>query len=1152
MTATGGTSRLADEPAFALGGLTVRPATREIAGDGEVELLEPRVMQVLVTMARRRGQVVSRAELIDACWGGVAVGDDAVNRCIQALRRLGEMRGGFSILTVRGVGFRLDEAAAPDAPRTTAETARSATVPAARALGEERRHVTVLSCGLTRDPGAASDPEAWYAVSRAWRRRASEAALGLGGQVERARGERLVAYFGYPDGQEDAAERAVRAGLAIAELRSDGATVRVGIHAGLVVVGRDDAGEAEIFGDAPDLASRAQDVAPAGATLITGPVYDVVSGLVTAQPLPPLRPHDAGAGVRLYRAVAAVPAMPARGRGFSPREPSPFVGREDEAGLLKSRWAQVLEGRGQLVLVVGEPGIGKTRLVEAFQAVLRDEAPRAIACAGAPLFAATPFHAVRQILEQSLGRKPGDTPAARVARLEAAVAAAGLRAADAVPLIADLLDLPLPSGHAPPTPASDERRRRLLAVLADWVFALAAEHPLLLAVEDLHWVDPSSLELFQVLAEQGATAPLMLLATARPEFAAAWPARSHHTRITLAGLPSRPMRALVEGLVRRAGLSDDVAAVVVERADGVPLFAEELTRLMLDGEGNRAPGPLGAGHIPATLRDSLAARLDGMRVGKDVAQQASVLGRTFSHDLLRIVSGLPDADLTAGLARLAEAELIYVRGMAPEATYQFKHALIQDAAYATLLQADRRHLHARTAQALCARDGAPDAQPEVLARHWTEAGEDDKAIAAWTRAAEAAVARHAFVEAETHYGRALDILATKPHSPARDQHELDLGLALIVVLTATHGHVAPTTAERAARNHQLAEGGGFVGAMTGMRSLAFSHAVISADWAKATVQAEQMRAFAEGLGPRAEPKGRRFAVAMSHFAPFQVAYYCGRLAEAEGHFERWLACHEGEEFDQRLTTTPALCNAALLACHQGRADVARQRSDRAMAWAANTGVAYEMAFAAALKALLQVSLGEDDDAERLGTAAAATADELGVQHIAGWARVAIGCARARRGAAREGVTLIKAAIDDFVAVNYRVSLPLFMNLLAEAQARKGAIDDALATLSDALIVSPQERTERSHSLILRGELRARTGQEAAAMADFDDAIREARSTGARAHELRAATGLARRLAARGEAAAGFARLQPLLEQVVAGGESRDVRDARHVIAALTT
>lgn len=672
MTTTGGTGRLADEPAFALGGQIVRPATREIGTPGDGEVLEPRVMQVLVTLAHRRGQVVSRAELIAACWGGVAVGDDAVNRCIQALRRLADTRGGFSILTVRGVGFRLDEAASAGSAPVGA--APDASAPAARAASDERRHVTVLSCGLTREPGAPFEPEAWYAVSREWRRRASEAARGFGAHVERARGERLVAYFGYPGGQEDAAERAVRAALAIGRIRPEGASVRAGVHAGTVVVGHDEAGDIEMFGEAPDLAARAQDAAPAGATVITGPVYDVVSGLVTAHPLASLPGDGAGAAVRLYRAVSAAAASR---RGFAPRERTPFVGREDEVRLLAGRWARVREGQGQLVLVVGEPGIGKTRLVEEFRDELRGEGVRAIACAGAPLFAATPFHAVRQMLDQGLGSPAGETPADRFTRLEQAVAAAGLRTQDAVPLIADLLGLPLPPGRAPAMLAPDEGRRRLLAALAEWVFALAAGAPLLLVVEDLHWVDPSSLELFHVLAEQGATTPMMLLGTARPESEPRWSPRSHHTRITLAGLPSRPMRAMVDGLVGRAGLPDEVAAVVAERADGVPLFAEELTRLVLDGAGNRAPGPFGAGHIPATLRDSLAARLDSLSLGKEVAQRASVLGRTFSHALLHEVSGLPEPDLAAGLARLADAELIYVRGMAPEATYQFKHALMR-------------------------------------------------------------------------------------------------------------------------------------------------------------------------------------------------------------------------------------------------------------------------------------------------------------------------------------------------------------------------------------------------------------------------------------------------------------------------------------------
>ena len=1139
MAVTGGAGGLAGEPGFVLGGLEVRPATREVVGAGGAEVLEPRLMQVLVVLAGRRGQVVSRRELIDGCWGGAAVGDDAINRCIQGLRRLGGTHGGFSILTVPRVGYRLDEG----------DVAVARTTVGAATVADERRHVTVLSCGLVREPGGFRDPEDGYTAIRDWRRRASEIARGFGAHVETARGDRLVAYFGYPQAQEDAAQRAVRAGLAIAQHTPSGASVRVGIHAGSVVIARGEAGETEMFGQAPDLAARVQDGASPGAVMITGPVYDMVSSRVVAAPQAALPSDGAGPPVRLYRALSADPQG---GRGFAPREPTPFVGRDEELRLLASRWARVADGEGQVALVVGEPGIGKTRLVEAFKAGVRGSGHRAIACAGAPQSAGTPFHAVTQMLRQGLGGGDADNSAERVAVLERALAPSGLSAAETVPLVAELLGLPVPPTYAPLMLAPDQRRKRLLAALAAWMFALAKTQPLMLLVEDLHWVDPSSLELFQILAEQGATAPVLLLATARPEFEARWPARSHHTRITLAGLAARPMRDLVDGLVARAGMPDAVSAAVVERANGVPLFAEELTRLMLDGEGNRVPDPVGAGDIPATLRDSLAARLDRLDAGKSVAQQASILGRTFSHALLQAVSPLPEADLQAGLARLVDAELVYMRGLAPEATYQFKHALIQDAAYATLLKGDRRTFHARAAEALAGRFRAlAEAQPEILARHWTEAGEDDKAIAAWTRAAAAAETRHAFVEAEDGYRRAMAILATKPETPARDQRELDLGIALVVVTTTTHGHRAAVTAELVARNRVLAERGGFVGATTGMRILAFSQSLMGGDWRKAAAQAEQMRAFAEGAGAKAERQGWRFASAMSHFTQFSVDYYGGRLPEAETHYLRWLAFHEGEApFDQRLVTTSALCNGAHLALHLGRADQARKRAGRAIVWATETGVAYELAFAQAVNALLEMFLGNVDRVQALASEAVATSDELGFLHIAGWARAALGWARGQRGATREGVALIQAGIDALRGVQFRVSLPLFMTLLAEVQALDGDVDAAFAGFQAALDVNPEEGVYRPQTLICRGEARARIGHADLAEADFRAAIALAGTMGAGGYELRAATGVARILVARGEGVAARGLLLPLIASVGMGGDTADIAAARALIGDL--
>lgn len=1147
MTATGA-GQLADEPAFALGGMTVRPATREVAGDAGVELLEPRVMQVLVTLARRRGEVVSRGDLIASCWAGVVVGDDAINRCIQALRRLGQMRGAFSILTVRGVGFRLDEDASADPGPPVESVPPTSAASAARPASDERRHVTVLSCGLAREPGAAFGPEAWYASNRAWRREASQVARGFGAHVERARGERLVAYFGYPDGQEDAAERALRAGLDIARMKPHGASVQVGIHAGIVVVGRDEAGETEMFGDAPDVAARVQDSAPPGAVIMTGAVHDMVSRIVAAQPSGALPPDGTGAAARLYRAVG-VPV--ATGRGFGPRELSPFVGRDDQMRMLLGSWERVQDGEGQFVVAVGEPGIGKTRLVQEFMARVQDGAHLNIECAGAPLFANTPFHAVAEVVRQGLGWRDADTAAERLATLEAAMARAGLEPAGAVPLVADLLGLPTDQAYPPLTLAPDERRTRLLAALAAWVFALAQERPLMLVVEDLHWVDPSSAELIKMLADQGATSPMMLLCTARPEFQAPWPARSHHTRITLAGLASRPMRALVDGLVARAGMDDELVDAVVRRADGVPLFAEELTRLILDGEGNRPPGPVEAGFIPATLLDSLAARLDRLGHGKAVAQLGSVLGRQFNHGVLAAVSSLSEHDLQAGLAQLADAELIYVRGIAPEATYQFKHALIQDAAHAGLLEADRQALHAAAARTLTTRFAdLAEARPEVIARHWTEAGEAAEAITAWTRAAVTAEARHAFVEAEDDYRRALALLSTTPETPARDQHELDLGLALVKVTMTTQGYQSPETVALRARNHALAERGGFLGANTGMRMMAFSLHLMSADWTTVAAYARQARAFADSLGPETDRKWFRFAHAMAPFTAFNHAYYTGDLRTAEAQYRQWQTYQAEGDYDQRITTTIGFCNGALLAWCLGQPDVARERMAMARGWAAQADNAYEVMFAEALDALLQVNLRDAARAAAVAAEAVRFCEEKGFPQIAGWARAVLGWASAQRGASREGAGLIQQAIADLEGLQTRVSAPLFLAYLAEAQALDGDPEAAFATLDKALAASPDERLYRPYVLICRGEINLRLQRHAEAEGDFRAAIDEADVMGAAAYALRAATGLARSMAGRGSVEAARALLTSRLDVMASGDETPDVQAARALLREL--
>jgi predicted ATPase len=423
---------------------------------------------------------------------------------------------------------------------------------------------------------------------------------------------------------------------------------------------------------------------------------------------------------------------------------TPFVGREDELRSLLHRWERVVDGDGQVVTIIGEAGIGKSRLVQRFREELAATPFTWLECATAPFFQNTPFYAVADMLQQSFHWEASHTVEQRLAALEASLGLAGLDPNEAVPLIAPLLELTVGTRYPPLSMAPDQQRKRLLATVVAWAFGTAKAQPLVIATEDLHWADPSTLELIQLLVEQGAPARLLLLYTARPEFHAPWPMRAHHTQINLNRLTSANVRTIVAQVAAKVALSDETIATVVERTSGVPLFVEELTRAVLESGDAKLTGR----EIPATLHDSLMARLDRLGPAKEVIQVGAVIGSEFSYELIHAVYPMAEGDLQGALRRLTDAELLYVRGIAPEATYQFKHALIRDAAYEALLKSRRKELHLNVARTIDEKfPTLKETHPEVLARHWTEAGEIEPAIAEWSRAGAIAHRRHAFKEA---------------------------------------------------------------------------------------------------------------------------------------------------------------------------------------------------------------------------------------------------------------------------------------------------------------------------------------------------------------------------------------------------------------------
>ena len=635
-------------------------------------------------------------------------------------------------------------------------------------IAAERRPITVLFFDLVGSTGLAAklDPEDWRNLVNAYLDEASKAVTGFGGHVLKRLGDGLMALFGYPRAQENDAERAVRAALAIqralGELNARNAArgapelkARIGIESGPVVV----EATGEVFGDAPNVAARVEAAAEPGSVLVTLNVQRQVAGLFVAEEQGARELKGVSAPVQLFRIARASGG----GRRGGARALTPFVGREEELTMLGRRWERALAGEGQFVLVVGEPGLGKSRLIEEFHARLSQTPHTWVEWRASQLLQNTPLHPIGEWGRQRFG---ADAPAEqRLADLEGTLRLIDLDPAENAPLLAPLVDISLPPGR-PANFAPEELRRRQMAAMIAWVLAGARSQPIVLAFEDLHWADPTSLDLLRALAERGAQARLLLIATARSEFRPSWSLRSHHSVISLTPLDrARVARMIAEISVRHA-LSKKVIEGVTERAGGVPLFVEEVTRLLLErGEAGDVQA------IPLTLQQSLAARLDRLGPAREIAQIGAALGREFSYALLRAVAavadhghgGLSEAALQSALDHLVEADLLYVEGAPPKANYRFKHALIQDAAYNLLLRKPKRQLHAHIAEILESKfSKIAENKPELLAHHCAEAGDFEKAAALWGKAGRRSAGRSALVEAAEQLRRALGYIAGLP------------------------------------------------------------------------------------------------------------------------------------------------------------------------------------------------------------------------------------------------------------------------------------------------------------------------------------------------------------------------------------------------------
>ena len=777
----------------------------------------------------------------------------------------------------------------------TAETAAKPSNPALASspAAAERRPITVMFCDLVGSTSMAAklDAEDWRTLVNIYLDEASAAVTALGGHVLKKLGDGLMALFGYPHAQENDAERAVRAALAIqralveinARNASRGApelSARIGLDSGQVVV--DATGE--VFGDAPNIAARVQGAAEPGSILVAAAVQRQTAGLFVAEERGQHELKGLSAPMSLYRVVRASGG----GRRGGARALTPLVGREDELALLTRRWSRALEGEGQFVQIVGEPGIGKSRLIEEFRAKLAETPHTWVEWAASQLLQNTPLHPLAEWGRQRFGGADA-TDEGRLADLENTLRLVGLDPDEYAPLIAPLVDVALPEERSAKFVPAELRRRQFAAVTA-WYFAGARTQPAVLVFEDLHWADPTSLDLMRSLVERGAQAPLLIVATTRPEFRPPWAMRSHHGVVSLAPLDRAQVRRMVGEIASRHALSDEMIDGVGERTGGVPLFVEEVTRLLLERNVQS-----GTQAIPPTLQQSLAARLDRLGEAREVAQIGAVLGRDFSYRLLSDVSstaaGFDELRLQAALDRLMEADLLFVDGAPPTAAYRFKHTLIQDAAYESLLKSRRQALHRRAADAL--RD--TNAEPEAIAHHFTEAGLDDLAIEWWGKAGDQALRRSAFQEAISHLGKAIEMAdkaggAASPRGAgdaAASSHRLQLQTRYARAMMWSKGFGSEEAKAGFTRAQELTEGAGDIDER---------FATLYGLWVTSLLRGELRTAqeAAEIFLREAEDRGRLTEAGVAHRFLGLICWMQGDLPKAKAHLEEALRLYDPE------------------------------------------------------------------------------------------------------------------------------------------------------------------------------------------------------------------------------------------------------------------
>jgi TOMM system kinase/cyclase fusion protein len=1040
----------------------------------------------------------------------------------------------------------------------------------------ERRQLTVMFCDLVDSTALAVqlDPEDLREVVRAYQEASAAMIQRFGGYIAQYLGDGLLVYFGYPQAHEDDAQRAVRTGLglvtAIEELNTRLAqhtgvrlAVRIGIHTGLVVVGEMGGGSRQeqlALGETPNVAARIQGLAVPDTVAISPATFRLVQGYFTCQDLGSHTLKGLAAPLQVYRILRESAAQSrlevAEASGFTP-----LVGRESEVALLLERWAQSQEGRGQVVLLRGEAGIGKSRLVEALSERVRREGATRIAFRCSPYHQNSALYPVIDHLQRFLQWQRDDTPEAKLDTLEQVLRMYRLPLEDVVPLFAALLSVPLPERYPALNLPSQRQRQKTQEVLVAWLLEEAERQPVLAVWEDLHWADPSTLEVLGLVLDQAPTARMLTLLTCRPELRPPWGSQAPVTQVILNRLGHTQIETMIAHLTGGKALPAAVVQQVVAKTDGIPLFVEELVKMILESglvqeEAKRyvLTGSLPPLAIPSTLHDSLMARLDRLSAARDLAQLGAVLGREFAYELLQAISPLEEPTLQQGLAQLVDAELVYQRGLPPQCRYIFKHALIQEAAYQSLLKSTRQRYHQRIAQVLDAQfPETVETQPELLAHHFTEAGLAEHAVPYWQRAGQRASAGSAYVEAMSHFTKGLEVLQGLPDTPERAQRELDVQIALGQACIATKGQAASEVGQiyRQARDlcRQVEDVPQLCRVLWGL----FSFHVVRAELQTARKLGEELLSLAQHLQDPVYLQG-------AHFALGSTLLYLGEFPLSCQQWEQSLALYDPPQHHAHAVLFGwdigvfGRAHAPHALWSLGYPDQALAMSREAVALAQKLSHPFSLAVALDYAAMLHQFRREPQAVHEQAEAAIALCTEQGFAYYLAWGTTMQGWAQVAQGQREDGLAQMRHGLAALRATGAALRLPYYLALLAGACGQTGQAAEGLTLLAEALAQAhktgecwPEAELHR-----LKGELLLSLSADNHAEAEgcLHQALVIARRQQAKALELRAATSLSRLWRQQGKRTEAHQLLAEIYGWFTEGFDTADLQEARALLDAL--